>query len=243
MIGDMKRGRGMPKKLQKKGPARQARKRPVASSILRDDVRAFKRDIILRTATDIFYKNGYQNSTVDDIAAAMSVSKAVVYYNFKSKEEVLENIVDRTMVLSMEALDRLEQGKTQAQKFALFWFYYSAYVLKNRKMIGVFFREERNFSPALKTRIFAREKNLQDKVLEIMEAGMESGEFHVADTHLTFLNIIGMVSIAFHWHRKLVQLSPERICRHFAEQALLLAGYERKFPFEEGGLKLDGDGA
>jgi Tetracyclin repressor-like, C-terminal domain len=74
--------------------------------------------------------------------------------------------------------------------------------------------------------------------VKILDAGIANGEFRVSDTHLTFLDVIGMISIAFHWPRDMVHLSREKICRHFAEQALRLVGYEGTLPFEDGVLKL-----
>lgn len=50
---------------------------------------------ILETAKELFYRNGYLASSVDDIIAQARVSKSNFYYHFKSKEdlglEVLRN--------------------------------------------------------------------------------------------------------------------------------------------------------
>jgi TetR/AcrR family fatty acid metabolism transcriptional regulator len=56
-----------------------------------------KRDAILRAATCVFARNGYFNSKVADIASAAGVADGTVYLYFKSKEEILHSIFDRTM--------------------------------------------------------------------------------------------------------------------------------------------------
>jgi len=56
-----------------------------------------KRDTILRAATRVFARNGYFNSKVADIASAAGVADGTVYLYFKSKEEILHSIFDRTM--------------------------------------------------------------------------------------------------------------------------------------------------
>jgi TetR/AcrR family fatty acid metabolism transcriptional regulator len=56
-----------------------------------------KRAAILRAATRVFARNGYFNSKVAEIARAAGVADGTVYLYFKSKEEILHSIFDRTM--------------------------------------------------------------------------------------------------------------------------------------------------
>src|SRR3989475_12694360 len=56
-----------------------------------------KREAILRAAIRVFANNGYFNSKVADIARAAGVADGTVYLYFKSKEEMLHSIFDRSM--------------------------------------------------------------------------------------------------------------------------------------------------
>jgi TetR/AcrR family fatty acid metabolism transcriptional regulator len=56
-----------------------------------------KREAILRAATRTFARNGYFNSKVADIARAAGVADGTVYLYFKSKEEILHSIFDRSV--------------------------------------------------------------------------------------------------------------------------------------------------
>lgn len=58
---------------------------------------ADKREAILRAATQVFASNGYFNSKVADIASAAGVADGTVYLYFKSKEEILHSIFDRSV--------------------------------------------------------------------------------------------------------------------------------------------------
>jgi TetR/AcrR family fatty acid metabolism transcriptional regulator len=58
---------------------------------------ADKREAILRAAIRVFARNGYFNSKVADIARAAGVADGTVYLYFKSKEEILHSIFDRSM--------------------------------------------------------------------------------------------------------------------------------------------------
>ena len=58
---------------------------------------ADKREAILRAATQVFAQGGYFNSKVADIARAAGVADGTVYLYFKSKEEILHSIFDRSV--------------------------------------------------------------------------------------------------------------------------------------------------
>ena len=69
-----------------------------------------KRAAILRAATRVFARNGYFNSKVADIARAADVADGTVYLYFKSKEEILHSIFDRSMEEAIAAgREQLEQ--------------------------------------------------------------------------------------------------------------------------------------
>ena len=56
-----------------------------------------KRGAILRAAIRVFANNGYFNAKVADIAREAGVADGTVYLYFKSKEEILHSIFDRSM--------------------------------------------------------------------------------------------------------------------------------------------------
>lgn len=47
---------------------------------------------IIKAAWNLFYKNGYQNTTVDEIIAASNTSKGTFYHYFKGKEALLNTL-------------------------------------------------------------------------------------------------------------------------------------------------------
>jgi AcrR family transcriptional regulator len=48
-----------------------------------------KKERIAQAATDIFLKKGYKNTSLQDIALAVGITKAGIYHYFKEKEEIL----------------------------------------------------------------------------------------------------------------------------------------------------------
>ena len=84
-----------------------------------------KREAILRAAIRVFAHNGYFSSKVADIAHEAGVADGTVYLYFKSKEEILHSIFDRSMEEAIaegrEAMrqleDRLTFGKVIVEPF------------------------------------------------------------------------------------------------------------------------------
>jgi TetR/AcrR family fatty acid metabolism transcriptional regulator len=56
-----------------------------------------KRDAILRAAIDVFAERGFFNSQVADIARSAGVAAGTVYLYFRSKDDLLVSIFERTM--------------------------------------------------------------------------------------------------------------------------------------------------
>jgi TetR/AcrR family fatty acid metabolism transcriptional regulator len=56
-----------------------------------------KRDAILRAAIDVFAERGFFNAQVADVARAAGVAAGTVYLYFKSKDDLLVSIFERSM--------------------------------------------------------------------------------------------------------------------------------------------------
>src|SRR5437870_12483372 len=56
-----------------------------------------KRDAILRAAIDVFAERGYFNAQVADVARAAGVAAGTVYLYFRSKDDLLISIFERSM--------------------------------------------------------------------------------------------------------------------------------------------------
>jgi TetR/AcrR family fatty acid metabolism transcriptional regulator len=67
-----------------------------------------KRDAILRAAIDVFAERGFFNAQVADVARAAGVAAGTVYLYFKSKDDLLVSIFDRSM------RDAIAEGRSMA---------------------------------------------------------------------------------------------------------------------------------
>jgi len=81
-----------------------------------------KREAILRAGTTVFARNGYFNSKVSDIAREAGIADGTVYLYFKSKEEILHSIFDRSVEEALEAarerVKRIEDPREKLRQIA-----------------------------------------------------------------------------------------------------------------------------
>jgi TetR/AcrR family fatty acid metabolism transcriptional regulator len=77
---------------------------------------ADKREAILRAAISVFARCGYFNSKVADIAREAGVADGTVYLYFKSKEEILHSIFDRSVEEALRAARKRVARLTDARE-------------------------------------------------------------------------------------------------------------------------------
>ncbi|MGB7394040.1 MAG: TetR/AcrR family transcriptional regulator [Pricia sp.] len=56
------------------------------------------------TGLELFYKNGYYNTSVSDILKELSLSKGAFYYHFDSKEDFFVQIIENLVVRKMYSM-------------------------------------------------------------------------------------------------------------------------------------------
>jgi AcrR family transcriptional regulator len=66
------------------------------------DPRLEPRQEILRAAARLFQQRGYDATSMNDVAAALKLSKGGLYHHFQSKDEILYNILSHAMDITEE---------------------------------------------------------------------------------------------------------------------------------------------
>lgn len=81
-----------------------------------------KRDAILRAAIDVFADRGYFNAQVADVARAAGVAAGTVYLYFRSKDDLLVSIFERSMRIALDegrqVLDHTADPRERLRQFA-----------------------------------------------------------------------------------------------------------------------------
>ena len=85
---------------------------------IRPDAAGSTRERILAIALELFTEHGYDKTSIRDIAERLGVTKAALYYHFKSKADILLELHLRLHGLGEQLLDALEalpDGEARAE--------------------------------------------------------------------------------------------------------------------------------
>jgi len=65
---------------------------------------------VLKTARELFYLNGYNNTSIDDILKTSKIKKGNLYFHFRSKEALGYAVIDSYLAEEAEMIDRILSG-------------------------------------------------------------------------------------------------------------------------------------
>ena len=110
-----------------------------------------RRDVIVDTAESLFIGKGFNNTSVDEIVTKLGVAKGTFYYYFKSKEEILDELLNRYLKNVKKIADEivLKEELNAPDKIILLFKQISRYS-ESRKNIFDYLHEESNAQLHLK---------------------------------------------------------------------------------------------
>lgn len=147
---------------------------------------------IVKAAWNLFYKNGYDHTTIEDIIAASKTSKGTFYHYFKGKEALL-NSLSYLFDEKYEELSAVIDPNLSAYDKLLFLNHELFYMIEKSVDIHLL---AYLYSSQLVTK---DKKSLSDKkrfyfkwLTEIIATGIETGEFKDTSTAEELMGIYAM---------------------------------------------------
>lgn len=79
------------------------------------------RDRIVRAADDLFYRHGFERTSFADIAEAVKISRGNFYHHFKSKDDILDAVVQARLTGTRQMLGQWDaEGADPRARILLF---------------------------------------------------------------------------------------------------------------------------
>jgi TetR/AcrR family transcriptional repressor of nem operon len=78
------------------------------------------RDHIVAAADQLFYRQGYEHTSFSDIADVVQISRGNFYYHFKTKDEILDAVIDARLANTSKMLERWEFDRDPADRVRSF---------------------------------------------------------------------------------------------------------------------------
>jgi AcrR family transcriptional regulator len=79
------------------------------------------RERIVAAADDLFYRQGFESTSFSDIAGVVRISRGNFYYHFKTKDEILDAVIDARLAERRAILAKWEvDGETPVERIRRF---------------------------------------------------------------------------------------------------------------------------
>ena len=184
-----------------------------------------RRGTILQAAAQWFNKKGYHGTTIGDIARYLNVSKAAIYYYVKSKEELLFQCHQASLDIGMEGLRKVEELRGEPrEKLQAALHYFIEHMIDRVEGCAVMF-EEGVLIPRHHHLIVRRRDMYERKLRELVEEGIESGDFEACDPCMVVFAILGAMNWIPKWYSPKGRASPDKIAETFS--TYLVRGLQR----------------
>ena len=188
---------------------------------------AYVQDEILAAAAKLFAERGFRAVTIDDIASSLDYTKSVVYYYFKSKNEILWQIFVRIYDSYFEGIAAIRaRNLPPTEAIALIIRRHALNVMEKREWTAIYFREESELTDQQRREIAKKKRQYDAMIEEIYEAGMEAGVFRRMPKHIAVSGLLGMCNWLYVWYKEQGAFSADEIADYCTN--LLANGYQIK---------------
>ncbi len=180
------------------------------------------RRAVVSSALELFERQGFHATSVQEISINAGVSKGAFYHHFEKKEDVLREIHDEFQDSQLSDVeDILQTYRTPTEQLRQIIQASLASTSRYRSHVTVFFQERRFLSE----KDFAAVKRKRDKTERLIEsivrAGVEQGEFKPdLDVQIFTFSMIGMIAWTHQWFRPGGRLTAEEVGTEVADIVL-----------------------
>lgn len=180
---------------------------------------------ILRESAKLFAANGYDGTSMQDIASAVGIKKASIYHFFADKAEIHRTIVVLSLTRLTElvhdrqrglvrAADRVEAfARAHAQHIAESAPFYFTAALGYNEIVD----------PAAKAKVQRMRDGYEEALRGIIREGIHAGEFRELDVKLAARAIISCLNWMARWWRPDGPDSAETIASDYVK--LIIRGF------------------
>jgi AcrR family transcriptional regulator len=177
--------------------------------------RHVKREAVIRAAARAFNAHGYYNTSIDDIAAALNVTKPTIYYYVANKEQLLLECILTGLERVLEPFRKAPlPGVTARERFNGMIRHYAQAIASEYGWCMV-----RAEDLGLGSESIAQIKKLKSEIdhgiRRLLEDGVRDGSIKTDDFKMTAFALAGALNWIAHWYRENQSMTPAEIAEAF----------------------------
>jgi TetR/AcrR family transcriptional regulator, cholesterol catabolism regulator len=161
-----------------------------------------KRNEIIETAAQVFREYGYDAGTIKDVAEVLDVTTANVYYYIKSKEELLYEIILRSLNLGLKKLDEIEKSLDSGDRLKKLMEVHVKLIIDERNMFTVLFDNKDRLDQEHYSIIHEKENQYLNYFRRAIKNAIDDQLFPPISIDNGLHAIMGMCNWVYKWHKK-----------------------------------------
>jgi TetR/AcrR family transcriptional regulator, cholesterol catabolism regulator len=191
-------------------------------------------EAIRQAAVELFYKHGYDTTSLRDIAEVVGVNVGSLYNHIPSKEQLLFSIMSGVMHDLLASLERaLEPYSEAVDRMRAAVECHVTFHAERAKEIFVGNSELRSLTKPDRPVVGLRDR-YEANFLRILEQGAEAGVFHYTDAKLLTYAILATGTQVSAWYKTRGRLSLRQIASTYSDFVLRgLTNDQPQVPFGE----------
>jgi AcrR family transcriptional regulator len=179
-----------------------------------------QKERIRRKAAQLFARNGYQGTGVQELSDAVGLGRGALYHHIGSKEALFEEVSTRHVREMIELGEALLAERVSAEeKIRRLSRAQMRTLADHRAEWTLFQRDAMMLRGLVRERIFATRAQFESIWRQILDEGVENGEFRALDP-IALKGILGLHNYAYLWLDARGRLTPEEIGDVFCDVML-----------------------
>lgn len=178
-------------------------------------------------AAEMFFERGYEATTMREIARALDIKVASLYYHFPDKEQILFELIDSVvgqLTLGLEEVVRSEKDH-EAQLAAVVVNHVVLHALRPREStLGD--SELRSLSGERHAASLRQRDDYERLVIGVLQRGQRKGRFSLVDAKLTAYAVMAQSSHVGTWYRESGRLSLPQVAETYVTLTFRMVGAE-----------------
>ena len=156
---------------------------------------------VQKIALRLIARHGFAAVSMRQIAAEVGVQAGALYNYTPDKQSLLFDLMQHHMSELLAALDACDMGGDAMTRLEAFTRFHIRFHLPRPDQVFVSYMELRNLSEVNFVTIEGLRRRYEDVLEHILRAGQAEGVFAVADTRITTMALIAMLTGTSTWYR------------------------------------------
>lgn len=166
---------------------------------------------VRRSALRLIAQQGYAAVSMRQIAADVGIQAGALYNYTPDKQTLLFDLMQSHMIDLLSALDAADLQGTALDQLEGFTRFHIAFHVPRPDQVFVSYMELRNLSQMNFAAIEVMRRQYEDALESILRQGEAEGVFAIADTRVTTMALIAMLTGIGNWFRSGGRLETETI--------------------------------